>query len=116
MSDNKWFKPVLVGALGGALSVAVVGFGWGGWMTSGKSKILADDMARQQVVAALVPICMEQSKRDPDATKKIAALKEAVSYKRNEMLMQTGWATMPGASVPNRVVGETCMKELEKTF
>lgn len=116
MSDMKWIMPSALGALGGSVAVAVIGFGWAGWMTSGKAMIVADTTARQQVVAALVPICIEQSKRDPDGAEKLAAMKDAASYDRNAMLMESGWATMPGTSEPKRVVGETCMNELEKTF
>ena len=78
--------------------------------------ILADNMARKQVVAALVPVCIDQSKRDPDMAEKLTALEKAASYERNALIMETGWATMPGTSEPNRVVGEQCMDELEKTF
>ena len=116
MSDTSRLKPTIFGAIAGAAALAIVGFGWGGWMTSGKSMIVADEMARTQVVAALVPICVEQSKRDPDVAAKLAELKNAVSYKRNEMLMQMGWATMPGSDEPNRVVAKYCMEKLEAAF
>ena len=116
MKNTKCMVPSIISAVAGALALAFVGFVFGGWVTSGKSMVVADEMARKQVVAAMVPICIEQSKRDPDAAAKLADLKAAVSYNRNDMLMQTGWATMPGSSEPLRMVGEKCMDELEKSF
>lgn len=33
-------------------------------------------------------------------------------YKRGEMLMDTGWATMPGAAEADRNVAKACMEAL----
>jgi alpha/beta superfamily hydrolase len=65
MNTPEWLKPGLYGALAGAAALAIVGFSWGGWVTGGTAKQMAGDQARIEVVAALVPICMEQSKQDP---------------------------------------------------
>lgn len=116
MTSPEWLKPALVGAVIGAASLAIFGFGWGGWMTSGKAHIVADDLARAEVVAALVPICLEQAKQDPKAAEILAKLKDADTYKRNEMLMNTGWATMPGSTDADRVVAGLCMDKLAAQF
>ena len=65
MNIPKWLKPGLQGAAVGAVALAIVGFSWGGWVTGGTAKQMAEDQAKLEVVAALVPICIEQSKRDP---------------------------------------------------
>lgn len=49
---------------------------------------MAADQARLEVVAALVPVCVEQSRQDSNVTATLASLKgEAATYKRGEMLM-----------------------------
>ena len=30
-----WIKPVLWGAVAGSVATMIIGFGWGGWTTSG---------------------------------------------------------------------------------
>ncbi len=35
-------KPALWGAAGGAIALAIVGFTWGGWMTTGTANKLAE--------------------------------------------------------------------------
>ncbi|HMB74974.1 MAG TPA: hypothetical protein VKN76_01150 [Kiloniellaceae bacterium] len=77
---------------------------------------MASDQARTEVVAALVPICIEKSQRDPKTAETLAALKEASSYKRSDILMKAGWATMPGSSDPDRQLARACMDKLSAEF
>jgi len=116
MKNPEWLKPGAYGAAIGAVAVAIVGFSWGGWVTGGTANKMAEEMARNEVVAALVPICLEQSKLDPRVEVTLAELKEASSYQRSDMLMKTGWATMPGSADPNRSVARACMENLAAQF
>jgi len=116
MNIPEGFKPALFGAVAGAVALAIVGFSWGGWVTGGTAKQMAADQARLEVVAALVPICMQQSSQDPGVVETLALLKEASRYQRSDMLMEAGWATMPGSSDPNRNVASACMEKLAAQF
>ncbi len=116
MKTPEWLKPGLQGAALGAIALAVVGFSWGGWVTGGTAKQMASDQARLEVVAALVPICLENSSQDPQVVATLAELKGASSYKRSDLLMKTGWATMPGSSDPDRFVARACMDKLAAQF
>lgn len=109
-------KPALLGAAAGAIALAIVGFSWGGWVTGGTAGKMAAEQARNEVVAALVPICVEQSKNDPQLTATMAQLEAANRYKRSDMLMEAGWATMPGSESPNRAVASACMEKLAEQF
>jgi hypothetical protein len=77
---------------------------------------MASEKARLEVVAALVPICMEQSRLDPGVVKTLAELESANTYKRSDMLINAGWATMPGSTDPNRDVARACMEKLAGQF
>jgi hypothetical protein len=77
---------------------------------------MAADQARLEVVAALVPICIDQSSQDPQVVATLAQLRDASSYQRSDMLMKAGWATMPGSSDPNRQVARACMEKLAAQF
>ncbi len=108
-----WLSPAIKGAVGGAVALAIVGFTWGGWVTGGTARQMASDRARTDVVEALTTtVCLEQSKRDPQAAQKIVELKAASSYSRTDFIMKTGWATMPGASEPNRDIASACGTKL----
>ena len=116
MNMPEWLKPGIYGAAVGAASLAIVGFSWGGWVTGNTAETLASNQARLEVIAALVPICVEQSNRDPQVVATLAELKGTSSYKRPDMLMEAGWATMPGSSDPNRDVARACTKVLAAEF
>ena len=116
MNTPNWLKPGLYGAVVGAAALTVVGFAWGGWVTGGTAEKMASEQAQREVLAALVPICVEQSNRDPEVAETLAELKNTSSYQRNDMIMKTGWATMPGSSDPDRDVARACMRVLASQF
>ena len=116
MNVPEWLKPAVYGAVAGAVAISIAGFSWGGWVTGGSAREMAADQARFEVVAALVPVCVEQSTKDPNVIATLASLKDESSYKRGEMLMKTGWATMPGSTDPDRNVAKACMDKLAEQF
>lgn len=108
-----------VGAIGGifgAALLAMIGFGWGGWMTTGDASVYAKQLAKSEVVASMVPICVAQAKLDPKSEDLIDYIKNANGYVQTKMLMQTGWATMPGASSPDTLVANACVRRLLATL
>jgi hypothetical protein len=109
MNIPKWLKPALQGAAVGAIALAITGFTWGGWVTGGTAKEMAADQAKLEVLAALVPICIEQSSQDPKVTETLALMKDAYFGERKDMVVKAGWATMPGSSDPSRYVARACM-------
>ncbi len=116
MDMPEWLKPGLVGAAAGATALAIVGFSWGGWLTEGSANKMASDIAQAEVVTALVPVCVQLSKMDPLASQTFLKLKEASSYQRRGILMEAGWATMPGSSEANRYVATACLEKLSEEF
>lgn len=117
MKIPEWLRPALYGAAAGALTLAIVGFSWGGWVTERTAEKMASEHARMEVVAALVPICLQQSKLDPQAAATLAQMEKARSgYERTNLLMQTGWATVPGSEEADRNLASACMDKLEAQF
>lgn len=109
---NEWLKPRFLGALAGAGALAFIGFNWGGWMTGDTAEKLAAYQARSEVVAALVPICLEQSKQDPNAAEMLTLFKDAYFNERRDIVIRAGWATMPGSVAPVRSVATACMDKI----
>jgi hypothetical protein len=116
MNTPEWLKPAIYGGVCGAAALAIVGFSWGGWVTGGGAQAMANEQSRMEVVAALVPICVQQSAQDPRLTETLAQLEAANRYQRSDLLMKAGWATMPGSEDPNRAVASACMEKLAEQF
>jgi hypothetical protein len=121
MNMPQWLKPCIYGALIGAVFVGVVGFTWGGWVTGGNANERAMAMSRGDVVAAMVPVCLDMARSDPARADKLAQIRAASTFlipmmladQRRDALMQTGWATMPGTDAPNRDIAQACLAALD---
>lgn len=110
----KWFKPGAWGFVIGSILTMIVGFSWGGWMTSSGAESMASERSSAAVVTALVPVCLEKSKTDPSATKKIAELKGLTSsWEQRDAVIRDGWATI-GSGEANRDVADACASQLVK--
>ena len=114
LKDPSSLKPVLLGAAGGALVLALLGFTWGGWMTAGTAERTAEQRASTAVVAALAPICVSQFQLTGDATAKQQELSKISLYERESFIQKAGWATMPGSSAAQPNVAKACADLISK--
>ena len=90
----------------------VVGFTWGGWVTGGTAKeqiATATEDARAQLAAA---ICVHRFVAAPDASAKLAALKEESSWKRESLIEEGGWVTFASMKEPVDGAADLCADEL----
>ena len=108
MKISPSLKPTLLGALGGAVALAILGFTWGGWITGGSAQRNASNSATSAVVAALAPICLVQFQEKSDNVLQLAALKKINSYDQTSFVEKAGWATMPGNTEPSSGVAKAC--------
>ncbi|WP_439575799.1 hypothetical protein [Phreatobacter sp.] len=108
MTRPDWLKPALYGAAGGAAALAIIGFTWGGWVTQSNAGRIAAQQSQTDMVAVLAAICADQARRDPQNADRVTALKAASSWNRGDLVIQNGWATMPGQSTSDRQVANAC--------
>lgn len=88
------------------------GFTWGGWVTGGTAKdmaISATQGARAELAAA---ICVQQFVIGPDAKTRLASLKDADSWKRDDIIEKAGWVTLAGADTPISGAAVLCVRQL----
>jgi hypothetical protein len=115
MQIPTWTKPGITGAIVGAIATMVIGFSQGGWYSGGSAERLAQQRADVAVLDALVPICVNQSKLDPDTVTKLGQLiAMKTSYEQRDFVISSGWATMPAADGPNRDLASRCANVLVK--
>ncbi|MBB96906.1 MAG: hypothetical protein CML68_20190 [Rhodobacteraceae bacterium] len=113
MKTPEWLKPGIWGAIAGAVAVGIIGFTWGGWVTGDTANDRAMSMAHDDVVAALVPVCLDIARADPQRAAKLDTIRSASSFKQRDAVMDAGWATVPGAESPDRDIAQACLKALE---
>ena len=101
-----WIKPAIWGAIVGSIATVGLGFSWGGWILPSR----AENMANRAVTEALAPVCVSQSREDPQKLKDLAKI--GYPYARQQFVVKSGWATMPGSDEPNSDLAAACAKLL----
>jgi hypothetical protein len=105
---------LLQGAAIGAIATMVIGFNWGGWML-GRT---ADDMASRRVSVALVevyaPVCVEKFQQQANLAGKWIEFNKIDSWRRDDYIKQTGFATPPGSTSPHARIADACAEALGK--
>ena len=94
------------------IATVVVGFTWGGWVTGGTARSMAEAAAtsgRDELVAA---ICVDRFQNGRDAHGQLAALKELQSWNRGAFIEKGGWATMPDMAKPTNTAARLCADQL----
>ena len=101
-------KPALLGAMGGAIALAILGFTWGGWMTAGNAATQASQRASEAVVTALAPICADNFRRGQDSVARLVELKKVSSWEQGSFIEKGGWAKIPGSQSTDSTILRAC--------
>ena len=83
MNIPKDTKPMIWGAVVGAVACAVLGFTWGGWVTGSTARKDAGVAAHNATVVALAPFCAERFRAQSDSVAKMAELAKASTWERS---------------------------------
>jgi hypothetical protein len=95
-------KPALWGVAGGAVAMAIVGFGWGGWTTAGTAEANTKVRVNDAIVAALAPVCVDKFQHATDASANLVALKKVDKWSQGDFIEKGGWAAVPGTTPSER--------------
>ncbi len=108
-----WIKPMVWGAVLGAVGCMVVGFGWMGWTLDHTAKRLVSEGRDAAVIATLTPFCVSNYLKQPDAAQKLAVLNADTSpYARRDIVEKSGFATVAGAKEPSSDLATSCATAL----
>jgi hypothetical protein len=116
MNFPTWIKPALIGAGGGAIALAIIGFNWGGWVTGSSAKDMSRKDVAVAVAAALTPYCIQNSAADPGGAVILAEIKAASTYNRKGIVEKAGWATPLGADKPSGDLAQACQLLLSESL
>jgi hypothetical protein len=107
-------KTMLVWSCLGSVVVAlVVGFTWGGWVTGGTARDMAETAGDESRWELASVICVEKFLAAPDAQAQLVALKAIdSSYRQRQFIEEGGWAVMPSKDEATRQAADLCAKVL----
>lgn len=92
------------GLICGAIIAMIVGFGWGGWTTAGKT----EEMNKEAVLASQAAICVAQFMKQPNHQEKLKEFEKVSSWERDKFIEKGGWDKMPGQEKADYNVSRAC--------
>jgi hypothetical protein len=112
--DYRPSKVALFWSCVGSVVVAlIVGFTWGGWVTGGTARRMAEEAADATQARLAAAVCMARFMRAADARTQLASLKEIDSaWNRESFVEKGGWATIAGETYGD--AAELCAEGLMK--
>jgi hypothetical protein len=114
MLKAELLRRLALGAFAGFLATVVIGFNWGGWVLGST----AEDNATRRVNIALVqvyaPVCVERFEHQANIEAKWAELTKVDSWRRDDYIKESGFATPPGSTSPNARIADACAEALSK--
>ncbi|MGQ0752701.1 MAG: hypothetical protein ACT4PS_19440 [Betaproteobacteria bacterium] len=105
-------EPAIWGAICGAIAAMAIGFVWGGWVTGGTAREMAETSAEMAIVKAFTPLCVAKAQQQP---KQLVLLKQESSWLRADFVAEAGWV----ASVSEEyrpAVAEACASTIMDTM
>lgn len=97
------------GLIIGAGSAMIIGFNWGGWVTSSKSQAKIDEA----LLSTRAAICVAQFVKGPKYPERLKELKATNSWERSAVIEKGGWDRMPGEAKAVPTVGRACADGLD---
>ena len=113
-SDLQPSKAMLVWACAGSVAATlVVGFVWGGWVTGGTARSMAESAGDQGRHDLASVICVENFLAAPDAQAQLVTFKDISSgFRQRQFIEEGGWAVMPNREDAARQAADLCAKLL----
>ena len=105
---QEMIKPLLYGAIGGAILTIIIGFAWGGWVTGGTAQERIDEA----VLPLAAEICANNFKADPNFEKNLAALKKEDRWGKGDYIEKGKWSVMAGDDTSKGGVAGACVEKL----
>jgi hypothetical protein len=97
------------GLIIGAVIAMIIGFGWGGWSTSGTT----ETMTKEAVLATRAAICVAQFMKQPNHIENLKEFEKVSRWQRAEFIEKRGWDKMPGEEEAGYAVARACADGLE---
>jgi hypothetical protein len=99
---------LLQGAVAGATATLVIGFSWGGWVTGGTAKEMAQKGVSSALVSALSPVCVDKFKHSADAAANLTEFQKVNSWQQGSFIEKGGWTTMTSGDPDSSAVAQAC--------
>lgn len=116
--DWKDYRPSKIVWFWSSISVVIltmiVGFGWSGWVTAGTAQAMAEEAADRARARLVANVCVQRYISADRFASRFIELKNAVTFKREDLIQDGGWTTLPGVDEPVPGAARLCANELAR--
>lgn len=116
--SQRWadFRPTKVqwiwSCIGAAVLTMIVGFTAGGWVTGGTATQMTENAISETRSEMVANLCVDKFVGSTNAKDQLAALKEADSWDRDNMIKDGGWTTIAGLTEEVNGAADLCAEQL----
>jgi len=104
-------KPAIYGVVVGGVATIVIGFSWGGWVTGGTARDMADTSAQNAKTDLVASLCVAKFEAAPDAQAELVKLKKIDSWDQGDFVAKGGWSKIAGVKDVSGIAG-ACANDL----
>ena len=79
-----------------AVAAMVLGLSWTGWMAGGGGDPWTAELAHNEVIVALVLLCLQISRDGPEWLTRLTTISGATTYQPRDAVMAAGWTKRHG--------------------
>ena len=98
--------------IGAIVLTMIVGFTAGGWVTGGTADEMASSAASETRSEIVAKLCVNKFVSNANAEGRLAALKEADSWERDNMIEDGGWTKIAGLTEDVNGAADLCADQL----
>ncbi|MGH7852585.1 MAG: hypothetical protein ACREP3_04045 [Candidatus Binatia bacterium] len=109
--DSEKIRVGLWSAVGGAIVAMLIGFNYGGWMTTGTAEARAKESVAAAIAERLGTICVAQLNQDAARGQKLSQMTSKDPWEMGRFFEKQNWVIMPGEEKPESGVAESCAKQ-----
>lgn len=99
-------------AVGASVLTMVVGFTWGGWVTGGTARSMAEEAAQARHAELAATICVENFSSLSEARLEQQELVALSSYRQRQFVEDAEWAMLPGGQKISRDAASLCAEQV----
>lgn len=114
LMDSDKIRVGLWSAAGGAISAMMIGFNYGGWMTTGSAEAMAKERVTNAIAERLGTICVAQLNQDAGKIQKLSQMTSKDPWEMGRFFEKQNWVIMPGDEKAESGVAEACAKQFAK--
>ena len=96
------------------VATLILGFGGGGWVTGGTAQQMVSEAATNARHQLATAVCVEEFMASVDAGTRLKKVQQTSWYERDQLVADSGWATMPDKKEPNMEVARLCASQLSE--